>query len=78
MHLKLKDFESLIDCNCQNSWDKNLICTELCSQEVNLHSGTALAAPAPLRKQYDYTRFPQPWRGLHRVLLSSGSPPVPT
>ena len=30
MHLKLKDFESLIDCNCQNSWDKNLICTELC------------------------------------------------
>ena len=31
MHLKLKDFESLIDCNCQNSWDKNLICTELCS-----------------------------------------------
>ena len=30
MHLKLKDFESLIECNCTNSWDKNLICTELC------------------------------------------------
>ena len=29
MHLKLKDFEFLIDFNCQNSWDKILICTEL-------------------------------------------------
>ena len=30
MHLKLKDFGSLIDCNCRISRDKNLICTELC------------------------------------------------
>ena len=34
MHLKLKDFGSLIDCNCRISRDKNLICTELCLEVI--------------------------------------------